>query len=424
MSQATLNKGISVLKDATDADREEKFEEAKSLYVQGIRYLMHFIKYNTNERLNESLREKVNGYLKRAEEIKKLLDEGRAPVPPAGGPAPPKSGGPSGSGKKGDDGEEAKLSGAISSAIVREKPNVKWDEVAGLEAAKGALQEAVILPAKFPHLFVGKRQPWRGILLYGPPGTGKSYIAKAVATECQATFFSISSSDLVSKWQGESERLVKSLFEMARKERPSIVFIDEIDSLCSARSDNESESSRRIKTEFLVQMQGVGSDQTGVLILGATNIPGNLDSAIRRRFEKRICINLPRTPAREIMFKIHSKGTPHSLTPDQFRELAERTEGYSGSDISTVVRDALMNPIRRMQTATAFRCLPNGKWIDCAPDDDGAVAKTLLEFDGDEIETPKVSFEDFLNALKNVRPSVGPEDLAAIGEFTAKYGSE
>jgi vacuolar protein-sorting-associated protein 4 len=109
------------------------------------------------------------------------------------------------------DAETKKLRAGLSSAILMEKPNVRWDDVAGLEGAKAALKEAVILPIKFPHLFTGKRTPWRGILLYGPPGTGKSYLAKAVATEAKSTFFSISSSDLVSKWQGDSERCVTSV---------------------------------------------------------------------------------------------------------------------------------------------------------------------------------------------------------------------
>ena len=104
------------------------------------------------------------------------------------------------------DPEAKKLRGALAGAILTDKPDIKWEDVAGLEGAKEALKEAVILPIKFPHLFVGKRQPWKGILLYGPPGTGKSYLAKAVATEANSTFFSVSSSDLVSKWMGESER--------------------------------------------------------------------------------------------------------------------------------------------------------------------------------------------------------------------------
>ena len=139
----------------------------------------------------------------------------------------------------------------LGGAIVTEKPNVKWDDVAGLEAAKAALKEAVIMPVKFPQFFTGKRKAWSGFLLYGPPGTGKSYLAKAVATEADSTFFSISSSDLVSKWMGESEKLVNNLFAMARERAPSIIFIDEIDALCGARGEGgESEASRRIKTEI------------------------------------------------------------------------------------------------------------------------------------------------------------------------------
>lgn len=143
------------------------------------------------------------------------------------------------------DSEMRALEDALSSSIIVSKPNVKWSDVAGLEVAKALLKEAVILPIQFPHLFTGKRKPWAGILLYGPPGTGKSYLAKAVATEAKrSTFFSLSSSDLVSKYVGESERLIRSLFELARRKRPSIIFVDEIDSLCSARGSDERDSTR------------------------------------------------------------------------------------------------------------------------------------------------------------------------------------
>merc|ERR1719468_772924 len=174
--------------------------------------------------------------MSRAEYIKKtVLDK----------PAPEQTGGSGGSGaaaqKKGEgdekDDEDDKLAGALSDAIVTETPNVKWTDVSGLEAAKEGLKEAVVLPIRFPQLFDEVRQPWRGILLYGPPGTGKSFLAKACATECEGTFFSISSSDLVSKWMGESEKLIKQLFKMAREKKPSIIFIDEVDSLCGSRSE-------------------------------------------------------------------------------------------------------------------------------------------------------------------------------------------
>lgn len=131
-----------------------------------------------------------------------------------------------------------------------EKPNVLWTDIAGLEAAKQSLSEAVIMPRRFPQLYYGRRQAWKGILLYGPPGTGKSYLAKAVATEVNSTFISLSASDIVSKWMGDSEKNIRKKFEAARAHQPAVIFFDEIDALCGPRGEGESEASRRIKPSY------------------------------------------------------------------------------------------------------------------------------------------------------------------------------
>lgn len=285
-------------------------------------------------------------------------------------------------------------------------------------------------------MFTGKRKPWRGILLYGPPGTGKSYLAKAVATEADnSTFFSVSSSDLVSKWLGESEKLVRSLFEMARDHKPSIIFIDEVDSLCSARSDSESESARRIKTEFLIQMQGVGHDMDGILVLGATNIPWGLDSAIRRRFEKRIYIPLPDPIGRGVMFNIHMGNTPSELTEREYQDLGSKSDGYTGADISIVVRDAMMQPVRKVQTATHFRkvrgpsrddpnIIVNDLLEPCSPGAPGAIEMTWMDVPGPKLKEPVITYQDMIMSLASQRPSVSQEDIKQHEKFTADFGQE
>lgn len=160
------------------------------------------------------------------------------------------------------------------------------------------------MPIQFPNFFTGAIKPWKGILLYGPPGTGKTMLAKACANQADSTFFSMSSSDLISKFVGESAKLIATLFKMARDEEAAIIFLDEIDSLVSARSEGESEGTKQVKTEFLVQMDGVGSGGGRVLVLGATNIPWNLDQAMLRRFEKRVYIALPEFEARRYLLEV------------------------------------------------------------------------------------------------------------------------
>ena len=255
-----------------------------------------------------------------------------------------------------------------------------------------------------------------------------------MATEANSTFFSISSADLVSKWQGESEKLVKQLFEMARKAKPSIIFIDEIDSLCGKRGEGENESSRRIKTEFLVQMNGVGNDQSGVLVLGATNIPWGLDSAIRRRFEKRIYIALPEASARAKMFALNIGNMPNSLNPQDLKNLGDITERYSGADISTVVRDAFMQPIRKVQTATHFKkvmapsrnnpSVMQNYFTPCSPGDPQAIEMNWTQMEGDDLMEPMLGLPDFLKSLQTTRPTVSDEDIKEHVQFTSDFGQE
>jgi len=251
------------------------------------------------------------------------------------------------------------------------------------------------------------------------------------------TTVTLSSSDLVSKWLGESEKLVRSLFEMARAAEPAIVFIDEIDSLCSARSDSESESARRIKTEFLIQMDGVAVGQKSrVLVLGATNLPWALDPAIRRRFEKRVYIGLPDQAARQRMFEIHVGKSPHSVTPQEFRQLAEASEGYSGSDIAICVREALMQPVRKVQDATHFKrvsapdrdnrsIMLHDYYTPCSPGDCDAIEMNWMQIeDGNKMLEPSVVFQDFRRALREVKPSVCRQDLEEHEKWTKEFGSE
>lgn len=192
------------------------------------------------------------------------------------------------------DGPDGGLIESLEMEVVDKKPCVSFDDIADLDNAKNILQEAVLLPILMPDFFTGLRRPWKGVLLYGPPGTGKTMLAKALATLGKTVFFNVSASTFANKYRGESEKLVRLLFEMAKFYAPTVIFIDEVDSIGSKRGDGENEASRRVKTELLVQMDGVNGssnkdDNKIVMVLGATNRPWDLDDALRRRFEKRIC---------------------------------------------------------------------------------------------------------------------------------------
>jgi katanin p60 ATPase-containing subunit A1 len=245
---------------------------------------------------------------------------------------------------------EEELVASIEADMSFGNTNVHWDDVAGHREAKALLEEAVIYPVLMPDYFQGIRRPWKGVLLYGPPGTGKTMLAKAVATECDTTFFNISPATLTSKWRGDSEKMVRILFEMARHYAPSTIFIDEIDSLCGQRGgDGEHEASRRAKSVLLTQMDGLGVDASKVvMVLGATNHPWDIDEAMRRRLERRIYIPLPNEEDILQLLQINTRSIKLDSDVD-LQEVARlaASKNYSAHDLTVVVRAASMVPMRR-----------------------------------------------------------------------------
>ncbi|XP_011501867.1 PREDICTED: fidgetin-like protein 1 [Ceratosolen solmsi marchali] len=293
---------------------------------------------------------------------------------------------------------EPKMIQLIKNEIMFCGNSISWDDIAGLKQVKKIIKEIVVFPMLRPDIFTGLRRPPKGILLFGPPGTGKTLIGKCIASQSKSTFFSISASSLTSKWIGEGEKMVRALFAVARVEQPSVVFIDEIDSLLCQRSRTEDESSRRMKTEFLVQLDGTATgDKDSVLVIGATNRPYELDEAARRRFVKRLYIPLPELKARTQIIHNLFKTECNKLTDNEIYEIAKLTDGYSCADMTNLCKEACMEPIRNI----AFDQLKN-------------INKEDLR---------EVNFHDFMVALEAVRPSVSQKDLSVYTEWDYTYGT-
>lgn len=291
----------------------------------------------------------------------------------------------------------------IIEEIMVKGEELQWDDIAGLATAKQSLKETVVYPFLRPDLFRGLREPVTGMLLFGPPGTGKTMIAKTVAHESGSTFFSISASSLLSKYLGESEKLIRALFFMAKKLAPSIIFFDEIDSLLTARSDGEHESSRRVKTEFLIQWSALSSataredsDKSRVLVLAATNLPWAIDEAARRRFSRRLHIPLPEYDTRLSQLKKLMQNHKHQLSELDFIIIANKTNGYSNSDITALAKEAAMEPIRDL-------------------------GENLMSVNYSEIRG--LVLLDFERAMRVIRKSVAPETLERFNDWALNFGS-
>lgn len=257
------------------------------------------------------------------------------------------------------------------------------------------MHESIIWPLLRPELFTGIRAPPKGLLLFGPPGTGKTMIGKAIASEAQATFFNISASSITSKWVGEGEKLVRALFELAAQRQPTVIFIDEIDSLLSSRSEAEQEGSRRVKTEFLVQIDGANTNPDDrILLIGATNRPHELDDAVIRRLAKRMYIPLPDRQGRGQLVKSLMKDIKSELSDQDIEEVVTASEGFSGSDLKVLCTESAMNPLRRVDIRSV------------------------------EVHSvPAVTVTDFRAAFRVVKSSVNASDVSSLLEWNKQYGS-
>ncbi|WP_457751744.1 CDC48 family AAA ATPase [Thermococcus sp.] len=273
--------------------------------------------------------------------------------------------------------------------VLIEMPNVHWEDIGGLDEVKQELMEAVEWPLKYPKAFqrLGIEPP-RGVLLYGPPGTGKTLLAKAVATESEANFIGIRGPEVLSKWVGESEKRVREIFRKARQAAPTVIFIDEIDAIAPARGSDMSRVTDRLINQLLTEMDGIERN-SGVVVIAATNRPDILDPALLRpgRFDRMILVPAPDERARFEIFKVHTRRVP--LAPDvDLRELAKKTEGYSGADIEALVREAALIAMRRIMAS-----LP---------------AEVVEEESEEFLEKLRVSKVDFEKAMKKVKPSITP----------------
>ena len=293
----------------------------------------------------------------------------------------------------------AKSPDIIDQLIVTQKPTTSWDDIGGLDDAKKTLKQAIILPfvkAKPDFVTVTK-----SILLYGPPGTGKTLLAKASSNTLNATFFEAKASSLLSKYFGESTKIVSALFAKAKKEQPSLVFMDEIDSLAPSRDSGIDESSRRVLGQMLEEMEGFESRHDDkVLFMGATNKPWDLDDALLSRFQRKIFVPLPDKASRELIFGIHLKGADTSRL--NIANLVDKSTGYSGRDIAALCQEAISIMIREKN-----------------PDLENMSAKQLEVY---SLNTRGLLPEEFEKAFEEVKPGSTADMLDKYDEWIKEFG--
>jgi len=312
---------------------------------------------------------------------------------------------------------------------------VKWDSIIGLDRVKQQLLLCTKLPLEMPHLFTGGMAMASSLLLYGPPGVGKTQIMRALAYESGMAFFPVSTASLISKYVGDSAKYVRALFEVVKEAKPCILFIDEIDALCLDReSGHQNGESTRAVTELLIQMDGITrEDMTGVVMVGATNLPWKLDAGVLRRLTRRFYVPMPDVEARLLLLRHYLALYPSEIGPPLEEEvlwrMADLTNGYSGSDIANLVNSAYQYTVELITEAKHFKAVRMGEdfYIQPSSEANEPNVRALLYGavpDKSRIRPPAINEDHLRRAMVEIRPSVDPERVEAYESWTRNYGTK